>query len=83
MGLGWRGRVWRSPDSLLLVYPGLPDSPGELHRAVTGRGAAPQGVEGSGHAAVPGEAPPHPPSRVFKPQHCCSLPVFPLVSLNN
>lgn len=39
-------------------HPGLPGTPGELHRAGTGWGAAPQGVEGSGHPHLPGEPPP-------------------------
>lgn len=41
VGLGRWGRACMSPDSPHLMYPGLPDSPGELHGAVTGWGATP------------------------------------------
>lgn len=58
------------------MHPGLPDATGELHGAVTGRGAAPQGVESSGHTDVPGEAPPTQPSGSnlsFAAHYQCSL----------
>lgn len=57
-GVGWRAARLTWP-----VLPGLPDLPGELHGAVAGRGAAPQGLEGSRHTDVPGEPLPHPPAK--------------------
>lgn len=66
VGLGRRGGVWMSPDSAHPMHPGLPDSPGELHGAVTGGGATTQGVEGSRHTVVPGEDPLHPSSQVVQ-----------------
>lgn len=60
-GQGGEGLGRSSPSPLPgRVHPGLPDSPGELHGAVTGRGAASQGMEGAGHTDVPGQPLPNP-----------------------
>ena len=48
------------------VLAGLLDSPGELHGAAAGRGAAAQGVEGPGHSDLPGGPLPHSPSRLSR-----------------
>lgn len=66
LGAGWRAGPGDFQTHPAPMHPGLPDAPGELHRAVIGRGAAPQGVESSGHTDVPGEAPPHPASQVVQ-----------------
>lgn len=58
-GAGPGAAGWTHPGS---VHPGLPDSPGERHRAVVGWRAAPQGMEGSRHTDMPGEPLPHPTS---------------------
>lgn len=70
VGAAWQGLSGRGEEARQThpapVHPGLPDSPGELHRAVIGRRAAPPGMESSRHTDVPGEPPPHPSSRVVK-----------------
>lgn len=56
LGPGW-GWGWGVACSGLTPLPpsGLPESPQQLHRADTGGGAAPEGLEGSGHIDLSGE----------------------------
>lgn len=57
-GLGAMQGLVRAQPALHL-HPGLPDPPGQLHRAVAGWRATPQSVESSGHTNLSGESSPH------------------------
>lgn len=56
LGLSAKQLVRAGPQPALHIHPGLSDPPGQLHWAVPGWRATPQGMESSGYPDLPGES---------------------------